>query len=53
MDNTQFFTQCKNCEYCDDDKWGYYCEKHGLRITDPSKDGCTWGAELELDNDRT
>lgn len=55
MLDTSFFTQCENCEYCDKELFGYVCCKHEISISNPKKDGCTWGSELdrkETDNER-
>lgn len=46
MVNTTFFTQCENCEYCDQNAFGHFCEKHDIYIDNPKTDGCTWGSEL-------
>ena len=51
MANTTFFTQCENCVCCGKDKIGWYCEKFDIQLI-PNKDGCTWGMEREVDNER-
>ena len=47
MVDTSFFTQCENCDYCEKNSFGYYCQKHIVCIDNPKKDGCTWGNEKE------
>lgn len=47
MVDTSFFTQCNKCENCAKSSFGYYCEKHGIHIDNPKKDGCTWGNPKE------
>ena len=47
MADTTFFTQCENCEHCDKNSFGHFCEKHIIYIDNPKKDGCTWGNERE------
>lgn len=52
MPNTMYFTQCKDCEHCTNELFGYVCEKHEIQIHNPKVDGCTWGNNKEEDNER-
>ncbi len=47
MPNTMYFVQCKDCEHCINELFGYVCEKHEIQIHNPKVDGCTWGNEKE------
>ena len=47
MIDTTFFVQCENCENCTKAVLGYCCDKHGIHIDNPKKDGCTWGNPKE------
>ena len=50
MDNTMYFTQCKDCENLSKNSFGHFCDKHIHNIDNPEVDGCTWGVKKEVDN---
>ena len=47
MVNTMYFTQCKDCEYCVKELFGYCCDNNFHSINNPDVDGCTFGKEKE------
>lgn len=52
MVNTMYFVQCKECENCSKNSFGYFCDEHIHEIDNPEVDGCTWGNEKVTDNER-